>query len=222
MVNLLLFIVINFLFLELNAKDPKGVDKITQFGLALNELNIDIICANTCQAKGRVERANKTLQNRLVKELRLRNISTLEAGNQYLSEFAEMYNKKFGKPPLVNKDAHRELLPHEGLDEVFCWKEERTVSYNLTIQYNKVLYLIEDNVNNRKLARKHVVVYDYPDGSIKIKYNDCVIPYSILYDRLQTIEQGAIVENKRLSNIQAKQLELNNERSKSCPKKRII
>ena len=69
-------------------KEAKIV-KSTQFGRALQELDIQLICANTCQAKGRVERANKTLQDRLVKELRLRNISTVQEANLYLEEFMQ-------------------------------------------------------------------------------------------------------------------------------------
>jgi hypothetical protein len=72
----------------------KGVG-ITQFGRALSELNIDILCANTPQAKGRVERAHLTLQDRLVKELRLQGIQALEAGNTYLPEFLADYNERF-------------------------------------------------------------------------------------------------------------------------------
>ena len=70
---------------------------MTQFGRALHALNIDIICANTPQAKGRVERANKTLQDRLVKELRLQGISTITAGNKLLPDFLADYNTRFGK-----------------------------------------------------------------------------------------------------------------------------
>jgi len=210
---------------RINSKDPKGGDQITQFGRALNELNIDIICANTCQAKGRVERANKTLQDRLVKEMRLRGISTIEAGNKFLSEFMKSHNIKFGKPALNSRNAHRPLLSHEDLDEVFCWKEDRTVSLNLTIQYNKVLYILEDTVENRKLVRKRVTVYDYYDGSIKIRYGDRDISFVIHYDRLQQIDQGAIVENKRLGKvlefIQTKQSAFNRNRSKSVPRRAI-
>src|SRR6202046_5835870 len=70
---------------RVNRKDAVGGDGMTQFGRALHELNIDIICANTSQAKGRVERANQTLQDRLVKELRLAGISTINSGNAFLS-----------------------------------------------------------------------------------------------------------------------------------------
>jgi hypothetical protein len=99
---------------------------VTQFGRALGELNIDIICANSPQAKGRVERMNKTLQDRLVKELRLRGIATMEAGNAYLPTFMDDYNRRFGRPPRNAHDAHRPLRGDEDLRRIFSWQEERT------------------------------------------------------------------------------------------------
>ncbi len=80
---------------------PAGLhgDGMTQFGRALKALTIEIICANSSQAKGRVERANKTLQDRLVKELRLRKISSADAANAYATEFIADYNTRFGKAP---------------------------------------------------------------------------------------------------------------------------
>lgn len=92
---------------RVNAKTPKGGDLITQFGRALQDLNVDIICANTCQAKGRVERANRTLQDRLVKELRLHGISNVNEANAFLPMFIEDYKSKFGQLPLNDKDLHR-------------------------------------------------------------------------------------------------------------------
>src|SRR4051812_47587398 len=79
---------------RVNAKDAADGDGVTQFGRALTELNIDILCANSPQAKGRVERAFGTLQDRLVKELRLAGISTVEAANAWLLGFIEDYNKR--------------------------------------------------------------------------------------------------------------------------------
>lgn len=83
---------------------PQGGDGVTQFGRALSELNIDIICANSAPAKGRVERANLTLQDRLVRELRLRGISTVEAANAFAPEFIANYNARFGKAPPFRSD----------------------------------------------------------------------------------------------------------------------
>ncbi len=84
---------------RVNRKDAIGGDGMTQFGRALHALNIDIICANSSQAKGRVERANGTLQDRLVKEMRLSGIDTLAAGNAFLPAFMEKYNAGFAKGP---------------------------------------------------------------------------------------------------------------------------
>jgi len=97
---------------------------VTQFGRALAELNIDIICANSPQAKGRVERMNKTLQDRLVKELRLHGISTMETGNAFLPEFMADYNQRFGRTPKNGHDAHRPLRNDEDLSHIFSWQEE--------------------------------------------------------------------------------------------------
>jgi len=95
---------------RINHKGTKGTgDGITQFGRALQALDIEIICANSPQAKGRVERANSTLQDRLVKEMRLRNISSMEEGNAFLPEFIEDYNKRFGKPSKSGCNIHRPL-----------------------------------------------------------------------------------------------------------------
>ena len=208
-----------------NKKGELGGDGVTQFGRALEDLNIDIICAETCQAKGRVERANKTLQDRLVKELRLQKISTIDAANAFMHTFIKDHNQRFGKAPLNNHNTHRPLQAHEILDEIFCWQEERTLSNNLTLQYNKIVYLIKDSVETRKLMRKRVIVHDFHDGSIKIKHQNKELPYST-YDRLQRVDQGKITDNKRLgtvlSLIKTKQDKRDEKRSASCPSRQHL
>ena len=102
-----------------NHTEPQGGDGVTQFGRALDDLNIDIICANSAPAKGRVERANSTLQDRLVKELRLRGISSVDAANAFALEFVADYNTRFAKAPKNPFNAHRAVLPSEVLDEIF-------------------------------------------------------------------------------------------------------
>ena len=158
---------------------------MTHFGRALHELNIDIICANSSQAKGRVERANLTLQDRLVKELRLANVSDMDSANIFVQQFILIYNQKFAKPPLSEHDSHRELQTHENLENIFTWQEDRTLSKNLTLQYDKVLYLIKDNVQNRKLGRKRVTVIEYPDGAIKIIHMGVELSYAV-FDKLRS------------------------------------
>jgi hypothetical protein len=110
---------------RINQTGATGGTGLTQFGRALHELNIDILYANSSQAKGRVERMNKTLQDRLVKALRLEGISTLEAANAFLPGFLERFNAKFAKVPASDKDLHRPLTELDDLDEVLCWLAER-------------------------------------------------------------------------------------------------
>jgi len=107
-------------FRSLHASKKDRTSGLTQFGRALYELNIDIICANTPQAKGRVERANQTLQDRLVKEMRLRGIDTIEEANAFAPEFIADFNIRFGKLPRNPKNMHRTLADHENLDGAMC------------------------------------------------------------------------------------------------------
>jgi hypothetical protein len=208
---------------RVNKKDAVGGDGMTQFGRALHALNIDIICANSSQAKGRVERANGTLQDRLVKEMRLRSIDSIAAGNAFLPAFMDDYNARFAKPPFDDRDLHRPLASHDDLDDAFAWKEERSVSMSLTLQYDRVLFLLEPNEITRTLARKRVTIVDYPDGRLAIRHNGVDLPYRT-FDKRQQVNQAAIVENKRLGPILAyiaeKQKELDMSRSAGAPRRR--
>jgi transposase len=168
---------------------------MTQFGRALHELNIDILCANAPQA--RVERAHKTLQDRLVKELRLAGANDIAAGNALLPAFMADYNRRFAKPARNDKDLHRPLAPQDDLDGSFAWRVERTVTQSLTVQYDRVMFILEPNEITRALARKKVTVYDFPDGRIEVRHQGLALPYKT-FDRVARVDQGAIVENKRL------------------------
>ena len=170
---------------------------VTQFGRALYELNIDIMCANTSQAKGRVERANQTLQDRLVKELRLRGINTLQTANAFAPHFMADFNARFAKPPRRDFDAHRPLRADEDLDLIFTWREQRKVSQSLTLNYAREIYMLADTAGNRKLIRRYIDVYEYPDGRIEVRAVGRALPY-VRYDRLPQIDTAAVVENKRL------------------------
>jgi hypothetical protein len=102
---------------RVNQEQTTGLGSgITQFGRAMQELDIQIICASSPQAKGRVERANQTLQDRLVKELRLQGISDIDSANAYLPEFRADFNRRFAVAPRSTHDAHRPLLKTENLD----------------------------------------------------------------------------------------------------------
>jgi hypothetical protein len=182
---------------RVNSKDAVGGEGITQFGRALMELNIDIICANSPQAKGRVERAFGTLQDRLVKELRLAGISTIAAANAWLPGFMADYNGRFGRPPANTKDLHRKLTAVDNLDEMLAWREQRTVTRNLSLHYDRMMLLLEPTPLALGLMRKQVEVVNYPDGRFVVQFKGVSLPFRV-FDKIQTVQSGEIVENKRL------------------------
>ncbi len=138
------------------------------------------------------------MQERLVKELRLAGIGTTEAANRFLPGFIVDYNRRFAKPPRDAQDRHRPLAPYEDLDEALAWREQRTVTANLTLHYNKVLLLLEPNRISRAAAHQRVTVYDYPDGRLAIRWKGVDLPYRA-FDKLRTVDQAAITDHKRLS-----------------------
>ncbi len=109
-------------------KDAKGGQGMTHFGRALSELTIEILCANSSQAKGRVERMNRTLQDRLIKDLRLEGICDMDDGNTFLPRFMARYNQQFAIVPARADDLHRPLnLAPDRLKEILCKREQRYV-----------------------------------------------------------------------------------------------
>ena len=124
---------------RVNRADREG--DVTQFTRVLKTLDIEPIHARSTQAKGRVERANQTLQDRLVKELRLRGVSDMESANAYLPEYMADYNRRFAVAPREPGDAHREV-PHDDveLDLIHCLHATRTLSKNLTFRYARREY----------------------------------------------------------------------------------
>jgi len=141
---------------------------LTQFGRAMTELDIEIICANSPQAKGRVERVNQTLQDRLVKELRLQGLSDQERANAYLPEFIADFNRRFSVPPTDPEEAHRPLLPTHNLARVFTLQTSRTISHNLTLQHHKVVYQLQQPSGSRAFRGARVLVLEDAHGHITL------------------------------------------------------
>lgn len=179
-----------------NKASAKG-DGMTHFGRALEALTIEIICANSPQAKGRVERANATLQDRLVKAMRLEGISTIAEANAFLPVYMARHNQRFAKAPFDPRDLHRPLAPHDDLRAEMVWREQRTVTRALTLHYNKALFILEPSDVTRPLAGKRVDVCEYPDGRLEIRHGDHVLRYRV-FDKIRQVNQAAIVENKHL------------------------
>jgi hypothetical protein len=143
---------------------------LTQFGRAMTDLDIEIICANSPQAKGRVERVNQTLQDRLVKELRLRGLSDPDRANAYLPEYLTDFNRRFALPPADPTDAHRPLLAHQDLDQIFTLQTPRTLTQTLTFQYDKVVYQLVQPRRTRAFRGAKVLVLEAADGSLAVEY----------------------------------------------------
>jgi hypothetical protein len=124
---------------RVNAKDVIGETQ-TQFGRAMEFLNIEIICANSPQAKGRVEKVNRTLQDRLVKELRLMGINNIKTANEFLPKFTIDFNERFSVEPANATDAHRPCtLSDEALKEILCYHYNRKLSKKLELSYDNII-----------------------------------------------------------------------------------
>lgn len=177
-----------------NPKTASG-DGLTDFGRAMKELGIEIICANTPQAKGRVERANKTLQDRLTKELRLQNISTPEEANRWLPIFMDDYNQRFATAPRSDVDYHVPLTDSNNLDFILCRKETRTLSKNLTFQYYKKIYQIHVDRPTYSLRNTTVTVLEKPNHEIIVLYKNQPIHFDIY---IQQQKQAEVVPSKSI------------------------
>lgn len=181
---------------RVNIPNAGKTDDLTQFGRAMQQLGIPIICANTPQAKGRVEKAIRTLQNRLVKELRLHKISSIDQANSFINQFRQSYNQRFAVTPRSSINAHRPLLDSDNLDLILTWQETRTLSKNLTLQFNKVVYQIKPPQSAYALRKTKVLVCENAEGQIMIHRNNRPLLFSVFH---QQVHQSLIVTSKSLN-----------------------
>ena len=151
---------------------------LSQFERAAHQLSIEIIHANSPQAKGRIERSFKTYQDRLIKEMRLRGISTIEEANKFLKEFLPKHNKRFSLKPTKEGNLHRPLPKSIDLDAILCIKTEHPVRGDFTIVHNKKLYQILD----KTIARK-VTVQERINGKVHIVYKGRRLRYKVITTR---------------------------------------
>jgi len=156
------------IFRQNQGSDLKELDD-PQFSRALKELDIDLICANSPQAKGRVERANGILQDRLVKEMRLRQINDMPSANAFLPVFIADYNKRFAVLPKNPQDSHQPVLQTEAaLDLILSHQEERQLSRNLEISYHNVIYQIQGEQKGYRLRGSTVLVSENLEGVVTL------------------------------------------------------
>jgi len=184
---------------------------LTHFGKAMKELGIELIAANTAQAKGRVEKANLTLQDRLVKELRLRKINTIKEASLYLPQFMKEFNQKFSVKPKNFKDAHRSLLPIEDLEAILVKKHQRVLSYNLELQYLNKIYQIKTKRPTYSMRKAKVTVAENRFGKIKIYYQGKHLKakelnYAIIAKRPRSEITNTKLLNTKIDSLKRKQL----------------
>lgn len=155
---------------------------LTQFGRAMRELGIELIFANSPQAKGRVERVNQTLQDRLPKEMRLAGINSWEEGNKFLVQYMKKFNKRFAVPPMISESAHVPLTALENLEEILVQRFTRLLSKTLTVSFQNKFYQIVLNpgLKARVLQGQRVQVLVGNKGEVVIVYKNERLPYKVL------------------------------------------
>jgi hypothetical protein len=142
-------------------------------------LRIELIQATTPQAKGRVERANQTLQDRLIKEMRLRAISDIPCAQVFAEEFIELWNARFARPPLDAAEAHRPwTIGSQALDEALARREERVLAKALTFSVGGKIYCVRTNGPGTALRGARVTLLHFQDGAMRVDYKSRSLPYS--------------------------------------------
>lgn len=172
---------------ELNQVKP-----LSQFERALKELGVEVLHAHSPQAKGRIERLFRTLQDRLVKEMRLRGISTIEEGNRFLEQYLPIYNRRFSVCPKEKGDLHRPLAKGIALDTILCIRAERALRNDFTVAYNKKLYQIEDTSQTSK-----VMVQERIDGSMVIACKGRPVKFKEITERPQREKKTSGIVRRR-------------------------
>jgi hypothetical protein len=169
---------------------------ITQFGRAMTELNTELICAHSPQAKGRVERRNRLFQDRFVKELRLRKIRTMSQANAYLeSDFLPEINRRFAVEPRRSTDLHRQLAVGKKLEEILCVSESRVVGEDWCVRWKNRWLQIASGEGVLGLAGKPVTVRELSSGELLLSYLDRRLNWSELKERPR--KKPAIVNNRQ-------------------------
>lgn len=156
--------------------DFQETEPISQFGRALQELGVRKLHAHSPQAKGRIERLFHTFQDRVVKEMRLRGVSTIPEANTFLASYLPVYNKRFCVTPKKEENLHRKVSVD--LDTVLCIKTERTLKNDHTIQYDGKLYQVDGRIRT-----KRVMVEELIDGTMRIRHKGVEVAFHEIVER---------------------------------------
>jgi transposase len=167
----------------------RGEAAMTQFGRMCERLGIRIIAANSPQAKGRVERNHGTHQDRLVKKLRRKKIRDHEGANEYLkSEYLPDHNRRFAHAAASPEDYHHKKLSGAALDEVFRLETERVIGNDWVVRYENRFLQVNRQGNHQAPAKSKVVVCEWPDGRLEIRYRGQKVPWEEIEERPQRAE----------------------------------
>ena len=172
---------------EINGRTP-----LSEFGRALTELAVQIIHAHSPQAKGRIERLFKTLQDRLVKEMTIRGINTIAEANRFLDKYLSDHNKRFAVKAKDPSDLHRAIPTGLNLDKILCIRTTRTLRNDFTIAHNRRLYQIEHGVRAKKLTVEEMV-----NGNMFISHNDVRLPFREITARPEKQHEPTSMPRKR-------------------------
>jgi transposase len=179
---------------RINAKDVDSGDGLTELGRVIARLGIEQICAWTPQAKGRVERANKTLQDRLIKEMRLAGIADMAAAQAFLEGFMKRHNAQFAVAPRQAEDAHTPWRDGvAALDAALAIHEERTLTKALTFSAGGAIHCIRTNDAGMALRGAKVVVRFYLDGRMDVVFKDRLLPYTTV----RRLPRAAAIEDDK-------------------------
>ncbi len=186
-----------------NAVDNK--DLITQFERAMNQIGVKPITAHSAEAKGRVERIFETLQDRLVKELRLQGITTREKANEFLKEYLHKFNAKFAVRPKRRKNLHKKWddITREKLPQIFSIQNKRKINNDYTIRFKNNFFQLEEKGQPTTVYKKDtVLVEERLDGSIKLSLKGYYLKYFALPERPKkeiNIKLSALTRNRQNS-----------------------
>ena len=169
---------------QVNAKEAQSGDGYTEFGRVAERLDIELIPASTPQAKGRVERANQTLQDRLIKEMRLAGICDIPDAQAFAQRFITLWNKKFAAPPLDEADAHRPWTKGlEALEEKLARQEERVLSKALTFSTGGKIYCVKTTGPGTALRGARVTLLHFQDGAMRVDYKGRTLACTLVRTR---------------------------------------
>lgn len=183
-----------------------GIRPLSQFGRAMRELEVEVICAHSPQAKGRVERRNGMLQDRLVKAMRLAGIASLEEANRFVEgEEWRGIEERFEVAPARKADLHRRVPAGVNLALVLSFQEERVVQADWTVSWRQRWFQLTESNQKLALVKQRVMVCEQLDGKIRLRYKGRELTWEELPERPKAASKAAVVPKQTKRGLAKKQ-----------------